>query len=152
MASEARAMNQFTGGERMTDERTPRDHALGVIREAIDRDPALFVALAYCGMLKDDALAPLRDDDARLIERILSVPPAPSPVYERAPRADAPRRRESVRVLSPSCVPPIGGSGGSRVGGTRGSLFAQWIEGEVSWSPAVMGWADDDARAEGFDG
>lgn len=100
------------------------DRAYAVVAEAMQRPSGLetLIALQYLGMLVPDALAPLRGmlpAQPTLVDRILSVPPAPDPV-------------------------------GHLVGGQRESLFARWMEGEVAWSPAVMGWADDDERADGY--
>lgn len=134
-----------------------RAQALDVIRARLG-EPAgveLLIALQYCGMLRDDALAPLRADDAEtgadLIGRILSVPPAPEPAYAQ-PAARMPERRRAVSVQD---VEEIGrviwaGRARHRVGGHRGTLFARWMEGEIPWSPAVMGWDDDDPRADGY--
>lgn len=137
----------------------PRDHALAQIREALERDPALFVAMQYAGMLIPDALAPLRDDDRGMIERILSVPPAPEPErviavggpigqvreYRARPEPRRPRSRHE-----PSLLGADGGPGRVRQTREQQAMFREWVEGQRAWSPEVMGWGADDARAEGW--
>lgn len=142
----------------MSEPLTPRDHALAAIRAALERDPEVFIALQFCGMLVPDALAPLRADDVGLIERILSVPPAPDPnrviavggspvrEYRARPEARRPRSRMERSTL-------VGAEGAGRVRQTREQqrMFAEWVEGKRQWSPEIMGWARDDARAEGHE-
>ncbi len=138
----------------MTEVMTPRDHALRAVQEGLDRDPAMFVALAYLGMLVPDALAPLREGGGQddIIGRILSVPPAPEPAYARVRVARPAQPRPAQRVRQQSLM------GDGRVSRSKArqtrerSLFAQWMEGEVAWSPAVMGWDDDDVRADAMIG
>ncbi len=131
---------------------TPRDHALHAVRDALDREPAVFVALQYLGLLVPDAMQPLRETHDDIIGRILRVPAAPEPPSARPERF---RQTGEARTPIPTIHAPSPLVPGQRVShstrradGGR-SLFAQWIENEIEWSPAVMGWADDDVRAEG---
>lgn len=134
----------------------PRARALAVVRRALQlpSQVELFVAMQYLSMLRDDALAPLREADAQddIIGRILSVPPAPEPAYARPRRVPEMPAATRAWMETPETPgrPLASGRVRHRVGGRRNSLFARWVEGEIEWSPAVMGWSDDDPRAEGW--
>ncbi len=139
----------------MTEGRTPRDHALGVVRHALDVHVDLMVALQYLGMLTPDAMTVMQDTHDDIIGRILSVPAAPEPQYARPERfrQTRPARTPIPTIHAPSPLVPGQrvSHGTRRVEGGR-SLFAQWVDGEVDWSPEVMGWMADDARADGMIG
>lgn len=148
-----------------------REVALEVVRRAL-HEPGdrleLLVALQFCGMLKADALAELRasDPDANIVERILSVPPAPEPVYAAQPqvRVVSPhpedwRAREFAREVTRATRtrrervdPEIAMVRAATVVGRKRtgerSLFSMWMEKEIEWTPAVFGWTDDDPRAD----
>ena len=147
----------------MTD---PRERALEVIRIALLEQVELMVALQFTGMLVPDALKPLREsrpaDD--LIARILSVPAVPDPDYAK-PRVIAvggdpvrevyeqPRRRRPRPAPSLLDVERNNRQGTRIVGGTQGTLFARWVEGEIDLaSVSVMGWTSDDPRSEAMYG
>jgi hypothetical protein len=128
---------------------TAQEQALETIREAMTRDPAPFIALQFLGMLVPDALAPLRDgaeDD--IIGRILSVPPAPEPVYWRREAGGGRRPGARKRPQVIAVGGPVGKVREVRRPHRDRSLFSRWMEGEIAWSPAVMGWTDDDPRVD----
>ena len=132
-------------GGRMAD---PRAMALGVVQRALERREGieLLVALQYVGALKDDALAALREADRAddVVGRILSVPPAPEPVRAKPSarqRHEVIRREHGLNVERPAA---------SRRERRQREMFSEWMDGRAEWCPAVMGWADDDERAEGW--
>jgi hypothetical protein len=122
----------------------PRAQALGVVHDALARDPAVFVALQYLGMLRDEALGELRDSrQPDIVERILSVPPAPEPAYARPAVV---RERRSRAPALPSEIRAGTWQRAQRYGqGSRAQrqLFVDWMENRIEWSPAVMGWEDE---------
>ena len=124
---------------------SPREQALAHIRESLDTEAGqrLLVALQYVGGIVPAVLEELRAGavpEKTIVDRILSVPPAPEPAYAR------PRPRPQPRSARPR--PPGGSRTPAQV--TTGGAFADWVNGKRPWGPEVMGWADDDARAPGM--
>jgi hypothetical protein len=135
-----------------------RAAAMQVVERALSEQVDLMVALHYLGMMAPDALAPLKEIAAAapIVERMAAIPAAP--IGRQEIIAQQRQRREQIRArrAATSDVQPPGdvlapplvyGAVSHRVGGT-GSLFARWVDGEIAWSPAVMGWDEDDARVE----
>ncbi len=112
------------------------------MRDALERDASLFIALAYLGMLQPDALEPLRATrEPDIVERILSVPPAPEPDYSRnlhAHTVQAPTRKPRGR-WHPNMERdrPLADYG-------RGThdpqAFVEFMEGKREFSPEIFGW------------
>lgn len=137
----------------------PRDHALAVIKESLEKDPQFLIALQYLGMLKDDALLPIKESSP-IVERIETIPPEihylrppdsfqevydrqtkPEPYIPRQPSVESMAMRYRGERISRDNKSPIHPQTGR-------TLFSMWVEKQIPWSPAVMGWDEDDPRVD----
>lgn len=123
-----------------------RASALAVVRRGLREQAELLIALQWLGMLAPDALRELREEDA-IVARIMSVPVQPEPATRKRP-VRAPQERAAMRQAGRVAMAR---TRSPRVAGTDRTQFARWVEGEVEWSPAIMGWSADDPRAEGYE-
>lgn len=122
--------------------------ALQVVERALSESVELMVALQYLGMLQEDALAPLREIAAAvpIVERIAEVPAVPVSRQEIMEQQRARREMLRQRHTAPGVAyPRFDRSPPSQ---KQASLFAEWVDGRIAWSPAVMGWASDDPRVD----
>jgi hypothetical protein len=114
---------------------TPEELADELILDAMKRDPALFVALHYRGILDGAGLRPPGIENSE-VEPVLVI------MDQLHPQLDASNtwNRRPLRDVIPD---PHAWPRTKRSGDESRALFAAWVNGTIPYHPEVLGWPDE---------